>query len=296
MDRLEAMQVFVAAADEGSLSAAGRRLRMPLASVSRKLAELEALLGTLLMTRTTRQLTLTEAGRDYLAACREILDRVEEAERVAAGVQVSPRGELVIAAPLVFGRLYVLPVVRDYLRAYPDVDVRLLLSDRNANLLEEHIDVAVRIGELPDSSLTARPVGAITRVVCASPAYLDRHGTPKQPQDLREHACVSFEGLMSATQWSFGEPGAPLRVPIRSRLAVNTADAAIAAAIDGVGITRLLSYQVAAPIAAGLLVRVLAEHEPPAVPVSLLYRRQGRLPAKTRCFLELAMARLADPP
>ena len=160
------------------------------------------------MTRTTRQLTLTEAGRDYLAACREILDRVEEAERVAAGVQASPRGELVIAAPLVFGRLYVLPVVRDYLRTYPDVDVRLLLSDRNANLLEEHIDVAVRIGELPDSSLTARPVGTITRIVCASPAYLDRHGTPKHPQDLREHACVSFEGLMSAAQWTFGEPGA----------------------------------------------------------------------------------------
>jgi len=294
MDRIEAMTVFVAAADEGSLSGAGRRLRMPLASVSRKLADLEARLGTRLMTRTTRQLTLTEAGREYLVACREILDRVDEAERVAAGVHASPRGELIVAAPLVFGRLHVLPVVAEYLADHPDVNVRLLLSDRNANLLEDHIDVAVRIGPLPDSGLTARQVGSITRFVVASPAYLKRHGVPRAPDDLRDHHCVTFEGLMSATAWSFHGPDRARRVPVRSRLVVNTADAAIAAALRGVGITRILSYQVAELVAKGRLRRLLADHEPEAAPVSLLYARQGRLPTRTRVFLEMAAARLTS--
>jgi DNA-binding transcriptional LysR family regulator len=292
MDRIDSMTAFVAVADEGSLSAAGRLLRMPLASVSRKLADLEAHLGTRLMTRTTRQLTLTEAGREYLAACREILDRVDEAERIAAGVHTSPRGELIVAAPLIFGRLHVLPVVAEYLDAHPGVNVRLVLSDRNANLLEDHIDVAVRIGSLPDSGLTARPVGSITRFVCASPAYLKRHGVPTRPDDLREHQCVTFEGLMSTTAWSFQGPEGSRRVPIHSRLVVNTADSAIAAALRGVGITRLLSYQVTDLVASGALKRLLADYEPSAMPVSLLYARQGRLPAKTRAFLELAVARL----
>jgi DNA-binding transcriptional LysR family regulator len=293
MDRLEAMTVFVAAADEGTLSAAARRLRMPLATVSRKLADLERRLGTRLITRTTRRMTLTEAGRDYLAACREILDRVDEAERGAAGVHAAPRGELIVAAPLVFGRLHVLPVVAEYLGAHPDVSVRLVLSDRNASLLEEHIDVAVRIGPLPDSGLTARLVGSITRVVCASPAYLKRHGVPEVPQDLRSHQCITFEGLMSAAAWSFRGPEGSERIPVRSRLVVNTAEAALAAAVGGLGITRLLSYQVAQPIAAGSLKRVLADREPEAAPVNLLYARQGRLPAKTRAFVELAAQRLA---
>ena len=292
MDRLEAMAVFAAAADEGSLSAAGRRLRMPLPSVSRKLAELERQIGTRLMTRTTRQLTLTDAGRDYLTACREILDRVEEADRAAAGVHASPRGELVVAAPLVFGRLHVLPIVAEYLAQNPDVNVRLALSDRNANLLEEHVDVAVRIGPLPDSGLTARPVGSITRVVCASPAYLKKHKAPKTPDDLRGHHCVTFEGLTASTAWSFQGPSGTQRVPIRSRLVVNTADAAIAAALRGVGITRVLSYQVTDHIASGSLKRLLVDHEPEASPVHLLYARQGRLPAKTRAFVELAVDRL----
>jgi DNA-binding transcriptional LysR family regulator len=294
MDRLEAMSVFVAAANEGSLSAAGRRLRMPLPTVSRKLGELEKQLGTRLMTRTTRQLTLTDAGREYLTACREILDRVDEADRAAAGVHAEPRGELVVAAPLVFGRLHVLPVVAEYLDQHPEVTVRLVLSDRNANLLEEHVDVAVRIGALPDSGLTARPVGSITRIVCASPDYLKRHGKPRTPDDLRDHTCVTFEGLMSPVAWSFHGPDGTRRVPIRSRLVVNTADAAIAAALRGVGITRLLSYQVADRIADRTLTRLLVDYEPEAVPVNLLYARQGRLPAKTRAFIEAATTRLTS--
>jgi len=294
MDRLEAMAVFVAAVEEGSLSAAGRRLRMPLASVSRKLADLEGHLGTRLLTRTTRQLALSEAGRDYLIACREILDSVDEAERLATGALVDPRGELIVAAPLVFGRIHVLPIVTEYLAGHPEVNVRLVLSDRNANILEEHIDVALRIGALPDSGLTARPVGAITRVVCASPAYLERHGAPATPEDLRGHRCVTFEGLMSAASWSFAGPRGALRVPIRSRLIVNTADAAIAAAESGFGVTRLLSYQVMESIARQKLVRLLIPYEPDAVPVQWVYARQGRLPAKTRQFVELAVERLGS--
>src|SRR5262245_59408867 len=176
MDRVDAMTVFVAAVDEGSLSAAGRRLGMPLATVSRKISELEAHLGTQLLVRSTRHLALTEVGRDYLTACREILERIDEAERNAAGAYASARGELVVAAPLAFGRLHVAPLLADFIEQYPNVNVRLLLSDRNANLVEDQIDVALRIGALPDSGLVATRLGEITRVVCASPAYLRRFG------------------------------------------------------------------------------------------------------------------------
>lgn len=292
MDRIEAMTVFVAVADEGSLSAAGRRLQMPLSSVSRKLADLEDHLGTRLMTRTTRQLTLTDAGRDYLAASRDILDRVAEADLAAVGSHASPRGELVVAAPLMLGRLHVMPVVMEMLALFGDVNVRLMLSDSNANLLEDNIDVAVRVGALPDSGLTARQVGTITQVVCASPAYLSKFGRPLTPADLGRHECVTFEGLSSSPAWAFAGHEAATRVPVRARLRVNTADAAISAAMDGVGITRVLSYQIAPQLARGALVRLLQDYEPAAAPVNLLYARQGPLPAKTRCFLELAADRL----
>jgi len=294
MDRIEAMAVFVAAADEGSLSAAGRRLQMPLPSVSRKLADLEAHLGVRLMNRTTRQMTLTDAGRDYLIASREILDRVAEAERSALGGNTSPRGELVIAAPLIFGRYHVLPIVMELLQQFDDVNVRLVLSDTNVNLLEDKIDVAVRIGELPDSGLTARRVGEIPRVVCASPAYLQKHGEPKTPSDLRNHDCVTFAGLPSSLAWSFLGSKGTMRVPVRSRLTVNSADAAVTAAMNGLGITRVLCYQAASQFAQKSLVRLLREYEPAPSPVNLLYARQGRLPAKTSCFLALAAERLTQ--
>lgn len=294
MDRIEAMAVFVAAADEGSLSAAGRRLQMPLPSVSRKLADLEAHLGVRLMNRTTRQMTLTDAGRDYLAASREILDRVAEAELSVLGGNISPRGELVIAAPLLFGRYHVLPIVMELLQQFDDVNVRLELSDTNVNLLEEKIDVAVRIGELPDSGLTARRVGEIPRVVCASPAYLQKHGEPKTPSDLRNHDCVTFAGLPSSLAWSFLGSKGTMRVQVRSRLTVNSADAAVTAAMNGLGITRVLYYQAASQFAQKSLVRILREYEPAPSPVNLLYARQGRLPAKTSCFLALAADRLTQ--
>lgn len=295
MDRLDAMAVFAAIVDGGSLSAAGRRLGVPLATVSRKLAELEAHLHTRLITRSTRKLVLTEAGRDYLAACRHILEQVEEAERAAAGAYAQVKGQLVIAAPVVFGRLHVLPVVTAFLEQHPEVDVQLRLGDRNVNLIEEHVDVALRIGSLPDSNLVATQVGSIRRVVCASPAYLSRFGVPGSPDDLARHRCVSFDGLDASTEWAFGGPaGKPRLVPIHSRLTVSTADAAIAAATLGLGLTRVLSYQVADALRAGQLVRVLAGDEPAAVPASLIYPGQGRLPMKTRAFIDLAVTLLRE--
>ncbi len=295
MDRLEAMSVFAAVVDGGSLSAAGRRLGMPLATVSRKLADLEALLKTRLITRSTRRLVLTDAGRDYLAACRQILDQVEEAERAAAGAYASIKGQLVIAAPIVFGRLYLLPLAAEFLERHPAVDIELRLGDRNVNLIEEHVDLALRIGALPDSSLVATQVGGIRRVVCASPAYLERFGTPRSLDDLAAHRCITFSGLDAAGAWVFaGSAGQKRPVPVHTRLTVTTADAAIAACALGLGLARVLSYQIAEALRDGRLVRVLAEEEPPALPASLIYPGQGRLPMKTRAFIDVAATRLRE--
>ena len=292
MDRLEAMAVLMAAVDGGSLSAAGRSLGMPLPTVSRKVSELEAHLGTRLLHRTTRQLVLTDAGRDYVAACRRILDEVGDAERAAAGEFSRPSGELVITAPLVFGRLHVVPVVSDFLREFPDVDVRLVLGDRIVNLLDDHVDLAVRIGALPDSRLHAVRVGTIGRVACASPGYLAEFGEPTLPRDLQNHRCIAFEAMLSPTAWRFVVDGRDTPVPVRPRLVVNAAEAAIDAAISGLGVTRVLSYQIAQAQRDGTLVRVLAAFEPAPMPVSLVYPDQGRLPLKLRAFLDFAAPRL----
>ena len=295
MDRLDAMTVFAAIVDGGSLSAAGRRLGVPLATVSRKLADLEAYLRTRLITRSTRRLELTDPGRDYLEACRHILEQVDEAERAASGAYAKIRGRLVVAAPIVFGRLHVVPVVSAFLEAHPDVDIQLRLGDRNVNLIEEHVDVALRIGTLPDSSLVAAPLGSVSRVVCASPAYLERCGTPQSLGELATHRCISFDGLDAATAWLFvGADGQKRQARVRSRLTASTADAAIEAAVLGLGLTRVLSYQVADALRDGRLVRVLSEQEPPAVPVSLIYPGQGRLPMKTRAFIDFAVGPLRD--
>lgn len=290
MDRFEAMTVFVAIAEAGSLSAAARRLEQPLATVSRKLSLLEAQLKTRLIARSTRRLELTDAGRDYLEASRQILEQVDEAERAAAGAYARPHGRLVISAPVVFGRLHLLPVVVEFLREFPDVDVRLIQADRVVNLLEEHVDLALRIGELADSGLVATKVGEIRRVVCASPAYLAAYGHPEMPADLARHACISFEGLMASSRWVFPEE----TVEIHTRLTVTTADAAISAAQMGLGVIRVLSYQVADAVRAGMLERLLSAYEPVPVPVSLIYAGQGRLPMKCRAFLDYAAPRLRE--
>ena len=292
MDRLESMSTLLAAVDAGSLSAASRKLGMPLATVSRKVSELEARLRTRLVNRTSRRLTLTDAGRSYVAACKRILEDIEQAERAAAGEYSAPRGDLTITAPIVFGRLHVLPIAMEFLRAYPDIDIRLVLADRLINLLEDQVDLAVRIGDLPDSSLVAMRIGTIRRVVCGSPDYLARRGTPRSPGDLGTHDCITFEGLASAEAWAFSKGKSQVSVALHSRLLVNTAEAAIDAAVAGIGLTRVLSYQASAAIEAGTLAVVLREFEPAPWPVSLIHAGQPLLPLKLRAFLDFAAPRL----
>jgi DNA-binding transcriptional LysR family regulator len=292
MDRFDAMSVLLAVADGGSLSAGARRLGMPLATVSRKVSELEAHLHARLLNRGSRRLELTDAGQSYVAACRRILEDVVEAERTASGEYRAPRGELVITAPVVFGRLHVLPIVGAFLKAYPDIDVHMTFADRVVSLLEEHVDVALRIGELPDSSLVATRVGTTRRVICASPDYLIARGTPATPNDLASHDCITFEGLMSPRAWAFRASGSEQSISVHSRLVVNTAEAAIDMAVAGIGLTRVLSYQIAAPLADRRLVIVLEPFEPAPAPVSLVYGGHGLLPLKLRAFLDFASPRL----
>lgn len=292
MDRLEAMRIVVAAVDAGSFSEASRKLRMPLATVSRKVAALERTLRTRLLTRSTRRLTLTDEGTHYVAHCRRILEEVHEAERQVTGEYRDLRGELFVTAPQVFGRLHVLPVITQFLQTNPDVDIRLILSDRLSNLLEERVDVAVRIGELPDSTLRVTRVGSVRWITCASPAYLKRRGTPKDPGDLSAHDCVTFEGLDAADRWRFGSGRTTREVSVRSRLVVSTTEAAIDAAVAGLGITRVLSYQAARAIAGAELMPILRSQDSPPQPVSLLHRGASLEPVKLRAFLDFSASRL----
>ena len=293
MDRLESMSILLTAVEAGSLSAAARRLATPLSTVSRRISELEAHLKARLLNRSSRNLTLTDAGRSYVEACKRILEDVGEAERAASGEYSAAKGELNITAPMVFGRLHVLPVAMEFLKAYPAVDIRCVLNDRVVNLLEDHIDLALRIGELPDSSsLITTRIGSVRRVVCGSPAYFARRGVPENIDELAMHDCITFEGLPFPDFWMFPTSKANVSAAVHARLVVNTAEAAIDAAIAGLGVTRVLSYQVAAPMKAGLLNVVLQELEPAPSPVSLVYSGQRRLPLKLRAFLDFAAPQL----
>jgi DNA-binding transcriptional LysR family regulator len=293
-DRFEAMSLLIAVVDAGSFSGAARQLGVPLPTVSRKISELETYLHTRVLQRSTRQLSLTEAGLSYVAACRRILEEIGEAERAVSGEYAAPKGDLVITTPIVFGRLHVLPVVTQFLKTYPEINVRIVLSDRLVHLLEEHVDVAIRVGELPDSSLVAARVGTIRRIVCASPAYLKEHGNPLRPQDLDRHQCITFDGLSSTREWAFRSGKSEMTVPVKSRLVVNTAEAAIAAAIDGLGLTRVLSYQVADVVRDNKLAITLQDHEPHEWPIHLVHAGQGLLPLKVRAFLDFAKPRLVS--
>lgn len=294
MDRLAAMTTLLAAVEGGSLSAASRKLGMPLPTVSRKISELEAHLRTRLVHRTSRRLSLTDAGQAYIVACKRILEDIGEAERAAAGEYSAPRGDLAVTAPIVFGRLHVLPIVTAFLNAYADINIRIALGDRVVDLQEEHVDLAVRIGELPDSGLVATRVGAVSRVVCGSPGYFETRSMPKSPADLRSHNCITFEGMTSPDRWIFAAGKSQVSVPVRSRLIVNTAESAVDAAIAGVGITRVLSYQAAHALRAGTLLRMLRRFEPAPMPVSLVHAGQGRLPLKLRAFIDFAAPRLKE--
>lgn len=293
MDRLEAMALLVAATEEGSFSAAARKLGVPLPTLSRKVAELEAHLKTRLLIRSGRKLALTEAGIAYVEACRRILEEVGEAESRASGEYSVPRGELSITAPTVFGRLHVLPVINEFLASFREITVRLSLTDRVLNLTEDHIDMAVRIGELPDSRQVATRVGSIRRIVCGSPAYFAAHGVPQTPEELGNHLCVTFSAIHSGVSWVFASPGRPRKVmsPL-CRLQVDSGEAAVDAAVAGVGITNVLSYQAAAAVKAGKLQVILTHYEPAPLPVHLLHSRKGRLPFKMRRFIDFAAPRI----
>ncbi|MGY2261697.1 LysR family transcriptional regulator [Pseudomonas sp. SDO55104_S430] len=292
MNRLDSMSVLIAVVDAGSLSGAARYLGMPLATVSRKVAELESHLNTRLLHRTTRQLSLTEAGASYVAACRRILEDIGEAERAATGEYASPKGQLVVTAPVVFGRLHLVPVVAEFLAHYPEIEINLMLTDRVVHLMEENCDAAVRIGELPDSSLMATKVGEVRRVVCASSEYLATHGVPVTPADLSEHACITFEVLESVGAWVFEAGKSQTSVRVHSRFAVNTAEAAIDAAKLGVGVIRVLSYQVADALSQNALQVILEPFESSPLPISLVHKGQTPLPLKLRAFLDFATPRL----
>jgi DNA-binding transcriptional LysR family regulator len=292
MDRLDTMRLLLSVVDTGSLSAAGRRLNMPLATVSRHISDLEAHLKTRLLLRSSRRIALTEAGQGFVQSCRRILDDVEEAERQASGEYSAPKGELVLTAALVFGRLYVVPVLAGFLAAYPDIDVRLVLSDSAVNLIESDIHIAVRMGKLADSNLKAVRVGSIRRVLCASPDYLAARGTPQTPQDLARYDCVTFVGPTQPDIWDFTVGNTRESVRVRSRLVVNSAEAAVDAALAGVGVTAVFSYHAADAVRDGRLVLLPFYNEAAAIPVSLVYAMGGLLPLKMRAFLDYAAPRL----
>lgn len=292
LDQLEAMRVFVAVADAGSLSRAARALGQPVPSVSRKLAALEAHLDAKLVSRTTRRMALSEAGRRYLELCRRVIVEIDEGGRTLASGREALRGALTITAPVHFGRLHVLPVVLEFLRAHPGVDVRFVLADHNLELIDDGVDVAIRIGALPDSSLLATKVGTMRRITCASPAYLEARGTPARPEDLSAHDCISFVGLGAPDRWAYPSARGARSVAIHARLSVTSSDAAVDAAVAGLGITRLLHYQAAEALDAGRLVRVLERFEPTAAPVHVVHQDGHSPRAKLRAFTELATTRL----
>jgi DNA-binding transcriptional LysR family regulator len=294
MDRFEAMSLLVAVTDTGSFSAASRSLKVPLATLSRKVSDLEALLGARLLTRTTRKLTLTDAGLAYVAAARRILEQVEEAEREVAGEFTAPKGDLVITAPVLFGRLHVLPLVSEFLASFPEIDVRLLLADPNLHLVEDHVDMAVRIGALPDSSMVATRIGVMRTVTCASPAVIATHGLPIDPSDLTAMPCVAFDMPAASPRWRYRAAGssAALEISVRPRLSVTTAEAAADAAIRGVGVVRLLHYQAAEAVERGALTIVLEDFEQEPSPVHLVHIAHGQLPLKVRHFLDFGAPRL----
>jgi DNA-binding transcriptional LysR family regulator len=296
MDRLIQMQVFVAVAEEAGFAAAARRLNQSAPAVTRAVAGLEEHLGVKLLNRTTRYVRATEAGERFLEDARRILQEVEAAEQAAAGINATPRGQLVVTAPLMFGRRYVMPGIVDYLQRYPEVQVEALFLDRTINMVEEGVDVGVRIGELPDSSMRALRVGSIRRVLVASPAYLEERGTPDSPHALALHTLIASSAGSFAPGWRFHFPGGEQTVRLRPRLTVTSNEAAVEAALRGFGITRLLSYQAAEEIARGDLVTLLEDFEAPPSPVHIIHRAGPRSPGKIRAFIDLMAERLRGEP
>lgn len=294
MDRFHEIEVFVAVADTGGFASAGRRLHLSPAAITRAIAALEERLGARLLNRTTRSLSLTEAGAGFLEGARRILAEWDGAARAAGGLSGDPTGHLTLTASVTFGRTMLGPVVGSFLSAYPGVTASMLLVDRVVDLVDEGVDLAVRIGNLPDSGLSARKVGMVRRLLVASPEYLARCGRPILPADLRDHAIIAFTGLMADRQWRFERDGRTGTVELRPRMEVNDAFVALAAAERGEGITPTLCYLVNEAVREGRLVPVLFGHTPAAVPVSLVHAQGRRTAPKLRAFIDHAAPLLQE--
>lgn len=296
MDRFQEMQVFAAVAKEQGFSAAARLLGMSAASVTRAVAALEKRIGTQLLTRTTRSVYLSEAGQRFLEDCRRILSEVQEAEDSAAGSHAQPRGQLTVTAPVLFGDLFVTPVMVGYLTQFPDVSINALLVDRVVSMVEEGVDVAVRIGELPDSNQHAIRVGEVRRVICASPQFLKAHGRPRHPAELSAAPIIATSSIGQLRSWPFLEAGEPISVRSEPRLVVTANQAAITAAAMGLGLTRVLSYQVASKVAAGELEIVLADFELSPLPIHVVYQGGRKAPVRVRSFVDFVVKALREHP
>ncbi len=292
MDRFHLMSVFVAVAEEESFAAAARRLRMSPPAVTRAIAFLEERLGVRLLTRTTRLVRTTDAGIRYLEDARRILLDADEADEAAAGINATPRGHLAVTAPVLFGKMYVMPVVTAYQLAFDETTVSALFLDRVVNLLDEGLDVGIRIGSLPDSALRAIRVGQVRRVVCASPAYLKKFGSPKTPGDLAQHRIIAATSVSAVSEWTFAVGTKKMGIKFTPRMMVNTNDGALEAAKSGFGLTRLISYQVADEVAAGRIKTVLSDFEEAAIPIHVIHREGRNGSAKVRSFVDFAVEKL----
>lgn len=293
MDRWQVMRIFVKVAETASFAEAARHLQMSAPAVTRAVASLEETIGARLFVRTTRSVKLTDAGSGYFEDCRRILADIAEAEAAAAGTYATPTGTLTVTAAAMFGNMYVLPILTEYLDTYPAVLGRTLFVDRLVNIVEEGADVAVRIGHLPDSGFTAIRVGSVRRVICGSPAYFEKHGVPRTPADLKDHRIAASTGAWSSPEWRFANDQ---RVTVQSSLQCNTNDAIISAAVSGWGLTRVVHYQIGPALLDGRLQIVLADYEEPPLPIHVLYPEGRHSPAKVRTFVDLAVARLRGNP
>ena len=286
------MQVFVEVLECGSFSGAARKLNKPQTTISRQVKELEEHLGAQLILRTTRNLVLTDAGKNYLASAKTLLVSLQEIENEVKGEYKAPKGNLTVTAPVMMGRMHIFPLIAEYMKAYTDVSVRLILTDQNMHLYEDLVDIAIRVGSLPNSELVAKKVGEVHKVLCASPDYIETNGLPQTPFDLIAHNVITFEGLDSTKQWRFYENQNEFDVPVSSRIKANSIDVSLQGAKDGLGIARVLSYQVLPELVKNELVEVLGSYAPSPLPVNLLFIRQEFLPIKLRSFIDFVVPHL----
>jgi len=296
VDRLHLINVFTAVVDANGFAGAARKLNISPPAVTRAISELEAHLGVRLLTRTTRVVRVTDAGARYVEDCRRILAELAEADESVSGLHGAPRGRLTLTAPVLFGALYVTPIVTEYLQRYPEVTASCWFLDRVVNMMDEGVDIAVRIGELPDSSMQAIRVGKVRRVICAAPSYLERHGVPQSPDELAAHTIVSASGVTPAPEWRLVENGAARIVKLQPRMITTSNDSAVAAAVAGFGLSRLMSYQVAEHVREGRLKILLSEFETAPLAVQLVHREGRHASQKARAFLDLAIERLRASP